>query len=108
MVSRCTTENHGTPMNALREFPLRSLLLAEYGIERDYTFTVGEYHFGFVDAEHTFGDKVTLLQLGPLGHFHHVPFSAAQGWVLVGLVLAMTLAAIGLLGVKLRRKVRGK
>jgi hypothetical protein len=57
-----------------------------YDIERDYSFTVRGYHFGFVDAHHDPEGNVTLLQLGPLGHFYHVPVSAAQGWAITALL----------------------
>jgi hypothetical protein len=67
-------------------------LLAIYEIYRQYSFTIGGYHFGFVDAQHN-GTDVTLLQLGPLGQFHHVPVSAFQGCVISALLLATLLVA---------------
>jgi hypothetical protein len=79
------------------------LILADYAISRDLSFTVGGYRFGFVDADQTFRGEVTLLQLGPLGHFYHVPVSAAQGWMITALLLAAILAAVGWLCVRWRR-----
>jgi hypothetical protein len=73
----------------------RLLILADYAIERDYSFTVGGYHFGFVDANQSFQGDVTLMQLGPLGEYHHVPFSAAQGLMITALLFATALAAVG-------------
>jgi hypothetical protein len=66
--------------------------------EGDYSFSAGGYHFGFVDADHFPEGSVTLMQLGPLGEFHHVPFSAAHGWMIIGLLFgALAAAAIWLL-----------
>ena len=70
------------------------LILADYAISRDLSFTVGGYRFGFVEADQTFQGEVTLLQLGPLGHFYHVPVSAAQGWMITALLFAAILAAV--------------
>jgi hypothetical protein len=74
------------------------LILAMYSVYRDYTFTIAGYHFGFMDAEHSFQGDVTFMQLGPLGEFYHVPVSAAQGWIItVLLLLAMLATAVWLL-----------
>lgn len=70
------------------------LILADYSIGRDYSFTFGGYRFGFVEADHTFQGEVTLLQAGPLGEYHHVPVSAAHGWMITALLLAALLAAV--------------
>ena len=53
------------------------MLLAIYQIYRQYSFTIGGYHFGFVDAEHN-GADVTLLQLGPLGQFTTFQFRRSR------------------------------
>jgi hypothetical protein len=81
-----------------------SLILADYAIERNYSFAVGKYQFGFADADQTFEGEVTLMQLGPFGEFHHVPFSAAQGWLMVTLIFVGLLAALTTLGVRFRRR----
>jgi hypothetical protein len=77
-------------------------LLAMYSIYRQYSLAVFGHHFGFVDAEHNSVD-VTLLQLGPLGEFHHVPVTAFQGCVITALLLTTILVAVGLLLSRIRR-----
>ena len=79
------------------------LILADYSIARDYSFTIGGYRFGFVEADHTFQGEVTLLQAGPLGEYYHVPVSAAQGWMITGLLFAALLAAVVSLCFRRRR-----
>ena len=79
------------------------VLLADYGINRDYTFTIHGYHFGFADADHSLEGDVTLLELGPLGEFHHVPVSAAQGWAITALLPASLLVSFVWLNIRRRR-----
>jgi hypothetical protein len=81
-----------------------TLMLAEYAIERDYSFSIGKYHVGFVDADQTFEGDVTLMQLGPLREFHHVPISATQGWLIVALILVGLLTSISSLGLRFQRR----
>jgi hypothetical protein len=64
-----------------------------YSVSRDCTFTIGEYRFGFMDANHDFQGDVTLLFAGPLGGYYRVPVSAAAGWVITGLVIVALLAS---------------
>ena len=80
----------------------RHLFLAMYGVYRDWTFTIGEYRFGLVDAEHN-GRDVTLLHAGPLGHYYHVPFTATQGMIIAALLLVAILSAIAWLCLRTRR-----
>jgi hypothetical protein len=55
-----------------------------YSVARDYTFTIGEHRFGFMDANHDFQGDVTLLFAGRLGGYYRVPVSAAAGWGITG------------------------
>ena len=73
-----------------------------YSVARDYTFTIGEYRFGFMDANHDFHGDVTLLHAGPLGGFYHVPVSAAAGWMITGLLIVALLAAAVWVGFRRR------
>ena len=79
------------------------LILAEYLIARDYTFTIGGYRFGFIDANHSFQGDVTLLHAGPLGEYYHVPVSALQGLMITALLFATLLAAMAWLCFRRRR-----
>jgi hypothetical protein len=93
----------GTKSNTAECLGAGMMLLADYGITRDYSFTVHGYHFGFADADQSLEGDVTLLQLGPLGEFHHVPVSAAQGWTITALLLASSLVAVVWLNARRRR-----
>ena len=77
-------------------------ILAIYGIYRSYTFSIGGYYFGFVDAEYN-GSDVTLFHAGPLGHFYHVPFTAGQGVMITALLVVALLSAFTWLCFRRRR-----
>lgn len=79
------------------------LIIADYMIGRDLTFTLGGYQFGFMDAEHTFSGEVTLLFLGPLGGYYPVPCSAIQGWTITALLLSLLLTGLAWLSLRGRR-----
>lgn len=79
------------------------LILAEYLIGRDLTFTIGGQRFGFMDANHTFGGDVTLLFLGPIGGYYSAPCSAMQGTVGASLIACASVTSLCFLS--LRRRV---
>ena len=83
-------------------------------VDRDLSFTVAEYRFGFVDMTHASMPPIpshgikghpdtpyTEIHLGPLGS-QQIPVSAAVGWGLVAVTIIAVLA-LGLV-TALRRK----
>jgi hypothetical protein len=68
-------------------------ILALYLISRDYTFSIGNYRFGFQDGSHDFVGDVTLLHLGPLGGYYRMPVPAAWCVIITALLVAALLAA---------------
>jgi hypothetical protein len=82
-------------------------ILAIYEISTNYTFTIGEHRFGFMDAHHSDRGDVTLLCAGPFGTYYDVvPVSAATASITTGLLLATLLVTSTWICLRLRKASR--
>jgi hypothetical protein len=80
----------------------------DYVTERDYTFTVADQRYGFIDgADYYTGvrEPWTVICLGPLGS-PEVPFTATQGLVGFGLILATLIIVPAVLTVRWSKRSR--
>jgi hypothetical protein len=75
-------------------------------IERDYTFTVADQRFGFIDGSDYYTgirEPWTVIWLGTLGS-PEVPFTATQGLVGFCLILSTLIIVPAVLTVRWRRR----
>jgi hypothetical protein len=70
----------------------------------DYTVQIGEYRIGFRDHRHGDTLNFSVVDLGPFGEYHKVPFTATQGLAGFCFIVAMLIIVPVALTVRWKRK----